>query len=147
MARVRRIENIDESLMARVAALSPGTQRWLKTAIHAITTTDVESPPAESRRPRAGPAPQTGATDKAAGQPGGRDHRKGGPAPATGILPGLERGLDGLADIIDMLREAGDRRRKRGEQILREEILGQPPEKRKKKRGADGDDEDKDFGF
>lgn len=147
MARVRRIDNIDESLITRVAALSPGTQRWLKTAIHAITTTDVEGPPAESRRPRAGPAPQL---EPPAKRPASLEDVITGKADLREQLesyPELSEELDGLADIIDMLREAGDRRRKRGEQILREEILGQPPEKHKKKRGADGDGEDEDPGF
>ncbi len=145
MARVRRIEGIDESLIARVAALSPGTQRWLKTALHAITTTDVEGPQVESPRTAGGPAPQL---EPPAKRPASLEDVITGKADLRQQLesyPELSEELDGLADIIDMLREAGDRRRKRGEQILREEILGQPPEKRKKKRGGSEDDED--FGF
>ena len=42
--------------------------------------------------------------------------------------PELSEELDGMADVIDLLREAGARRRRRGEQILREEILGEAPE-------------------
>ena len=41
--------------------------------------------------------------------------------------PDLEEELDGLSDIVDLLRDAGERRRSRGEQILREEILGEEP--------------------
>ncbi len=146
MARDRRIDSIDESLMARVADLSPGGQRWLKTAIHAIATTDVEGPPVASRRPRAGPAPQLEPPVK---RPASLEDVITGKADLREQLdayPELSEELEGLADIIDTLREAGERRRKRGEQILREEILGEPPEKPKRKRRQDGEAEE-DSGF
>jgi hypothetical protein len=60
--------------------------------------------------------------------------------------PELESELEGLGEIIDMLRSAGEARRKRGDEILREEILGQPPKKRKKPRAEETEDED-DFRF
>jgi hypothetical protein len=39
--------------------------------------------------------------------------------------PELSNELEGLADVIDLLREAGDRRRKRGEDVLRELLQGE----------------------
>jgi hypothetical protein len=42
--------------------------------------------------------------------------------------PELSEEMEGLAEVIDMLREHGAARRRTGEQILREEILGRPAE-------------------
>jgi hypothetical protein len=42
--------------------------------------------------------------------------------------PELAEELEGLGEIIDLLRGVGESRRRRGEQILREEILGDKPE-------------------
>jgi hypothetical protein len=50
--------------------------------------------------------------------------------------------MEGMGDVIDMLRGLGEARRKRGEQILRDEILGQPDEDAPSR----GDDEE-DFSF
>ena len=38
--------------------------------------------------------------------------------------PELSNELEGLADVIDLLREAGERRRRRGEEVLRELLEG-----------------------
>jgi hypothetical protein len=56
--------------------------------------------------------------------------------------PELAEELEGLGEIIDMLRGLGESRRKRGEQILREEILGGKPADEEEP----AEDED-DFGF
>ena len=42
--------------------------------------------------------------------------------------PELSNELEGLGDVIDLLREAGERRRRRGEEILRELLEGDGPE-------------------
>ena len=42
--------------------------------------------------------------------------------------PELAGELEGLGDIINMLRDLGQSRRKRGEEILREDILGKEEE-------------------
>ena len=40
MADDGRVSGVDESLVARVASLSVGSQRWLKTAIQAIRSSE-----------------------------------------------------------------------------------------------------------
>lgn len=131
MERERSIADVDESLIARVATLSRGGQRWLKTAIQAIVTSEVvldteeEQPSKPRRRPKAPalepPAPEPASLeDVITGKADLRDHLE--------AYPELQDELEGLADVIDLLREAGESRRKRGEQILREEILGEKPE-------------------
>ena len=136
MARERGIKDIDETLMVRLAELSPGVQRWLKTALQSIRTMpaphepDVDSeaqPERELPRPRprrltSGP-PQEIAEER---RPANLEDVITGKADLRDQLdeyPELSGELEGLADIIDMLREVGKQRRKRGEQILREEIL------------------------
>lgn len=39
--------------------------------------------------------------------------------------PELSSELEGLADVIDLLRETGSRRRRRGEEVLRELLEGE----------------------
>lgn len=137
MAINNGLTQIDEPLVARVAALSRGSQRQLKTVLQALasvgeipelvdvdpgeragTETEIET---ESR-----PNPAT-LEDVITGKADLREHLE--------AYPELSEELDGMADVIDLLREAGERRRRRGEQILREEILGEEPE-----TDADGDE-------
>jgi hypothetical protein len=56
--------------------------------------------------------------------------------------PELSEEMEGLAEVIDMLREAGEARRRTGEQILREEILGRPEEERDEEPGAEGEEDE-----
>ena len=132
--------DIDKTLLERVARLSRGSQRWLKTAVQVIRTTpapgdreeDLEEqeyvPPAPKRRlppPPAAEVPRAYAADL--------EDVITGRARLDEQLeayPELAEELEGLGDIIDMLRKSGEQRRKKGEDILREEILGQPPEER-----------------
>ena len=140
MAGSEHVAGVDEALLVRLAGLSRGGQRWLKTALQVVRSTeslraDQESPVAEAEEPSgylSPPAPlpkrKRGAAaqgspsleDVISGKANLRDHLE--------EYPELSEELDGLADIIDMLREAGQQRRKLGRKILREEILGQPPE-------------------
>lgn len=131
MERERRIAGVDESLVVRVATLSPGGQRWLKTAIHAIATSEIileaeEEEPQRAQRqaepPEPEPLPKQPASleDVITGKADLREHLE--------AYPELQDELEGLADVIDLLREAGETRRRRGEQILREEILGEGPD-------------------
>ncbi len=132
--------DIDKTLLERVARLSRGSQRWLKTAVQVIRTMpapgdreeDLEEqeyvPPAPKRRlppPPAAEVPRAYAADL--------EDVITGRARLDEQLeayPELAEELEGLGDIIDMLRKSGEQRRKKGEDILREEILGQPPEER-----------------
>lgn len=131
-----RLSRIDETLAARAGALSRGSQRWLKTMLHAIRALEVgeearaperahELPPQGQRRagPREAERPEDrppSLEEVVTGEADLREH--------LSAYPELADELEGLADVIDMLREAGERRRKWGEKIFREEILGEPPE-------------------
>jgi hypothetical protein len=127
-------DEIDRVLLERVARLSRGSQRWLKTAVQVIRTMPSPSerdeyeeryvPPAPRRRlaPAVEPeraAPTSDLEDVIEGRAKLDDQ--------LAAYPELAEELEGLGDIIDMLRQAGKERRKKGEDILREEILGQPP--------------------
>jgi hypothetical protein len=140
MARRELVEGIDPALMGRLATLSPGAQRWLKTAVQAIRTMpargesdEVEAPrrshPPQRRRPPALSAPRAHEEEEEPLPPNLEDVLTG-KAKLEDIdqYPELSEELEGMGKIIDMLRGLGESRRKRGEQILREEILGQPAE-------------------
>lgn len=105
--------------------MSGGSQRWLKTALQTIAANDEmldisgevteepprrETPPAEPRRKAAD------LEDVLSGKARLEDQ--------LAEYPELAEEMEGLGDIIDLLREAGERRRKRGRDILREELLG-----------------------
>ena len=149
MAKKELIERIDPSLVRRVSELSPGAQRWLKTAVQTIRTmpagrdeyVDDETPPQHLRRApakRKQPKPEKLAPPTLDDVITGK--RKLDEAEQ---YPEIAGELEGLGDIIDMLRGLGESRRKRGEQILREEILGGGPEP-----GIEDPDEDEeDFSF
>ena len=123
-------DSFDDSLLVRVSEMSPGSQRWLKTALQAIVTTEPDEDQEPAPLQQQLDVPQTETPDSVQapasledvinGQADLRDHLKS--------YPELAEELEGLADVIDLLREAGESRRKRGEQILREEILGETPE-------------------
>ena len=140
MERDRGLNKIDESLAVHVSTFPPGAQRWLRTVLQAISTTDAAGPEEEEEEAQAvaqavAQAYETEVATEAeqaieaepatleeviTGQANLRDH--------LAAYPELAEELEGLADIIDMLREAGESRRRRGEQILREEILGETDE-------------------
>jgi hypothetical protein len=116
--------DVDESLFRRVSSLSRGEQRWLKLAIQALRTTEAtpalepdaveEAPPEPSRLKAAN------LEDVITGKANLREHLE--------AYPELAGELEGLADVIDMLREAGEGRRRKGEDILRELLEGEGPE-------------------
>jgi hypothetical protein len=120
---------IDDQLAARIVRMSGGSQRWLKTALQTIVANDEmlditdevteeaprkEAPPSEPRRK----APDL--EDVLSGKARLEDQ--------LAEYPELAEEMEGLGDIIDLLREAGERRRKRGRDILREELLGEEPD-------------------
>ncbi len=109
---------IDESLLAQVAALPVGGQRWLRTALHAIR---IIEPVAEAGEKGARPAvspeaerPQPGPSldEVLSGEADLKEQAK--------AYPEIAEELQGIADIADLLREAGRERRRLGEDILRE---------------------------
>jgi len=119
--------DIDESLAGRVASLSRGSQRWLKTAIQAIRTSETGPGPVAEAEEEASlqkpqllkPKPAT-LEDVITGKADLREQLE--------AYPELSSELEGLGDVIDLLREAGERRRGRGEEILRELLEGGEPE-------------------
>lgn len=125
--REETVFGVDPELAARVAALSRGGQRWLKTVLQAVKTTgdaySADEPRRGERRPQSpGPKrererPPAGLEEVVTGQADLREQLE--------AFPELAEELEGLAEIIDILREAGEKRRRLGEKILREEILGE----------------------
>jgi hypothetical protein len=121
-----RLSDIDQSLVARLATLSTGSQRWLKTAIQAIRSDELVPPAApdvyEQPPPRKPPLLKPAATleDVITGKADLREQLE--------AYPELSDELDGLADIIDLLRETGERRRRRGEDVLKELLEGERTE-------------------
>ncbi len=136
MADDGRVSGIDDSLVARVASLSEGSQRWLKTAIQAIRSGEMapaqRAEAREKRRPAAPPKvlkPPADLEDVITGKADLREHLE--------AYPELSKEFEGLADVIDLLRETGQRRRRRGEEILRELLEGE-------ERSADGEEQRED---
>jgi hypothetical protein len=120
--------DIDPSLLLRVSALSRGSQRWLKTTLQAVRSGSVgaddvdeaEEPVAEEPRPaRARPKVQRTPANLEDVITGKADLRE-----QLESYPELSNELEGLADVIDLLRDAGEKRRKRGEEVLRELLEG-----------------------
>ncbi len=118
-----KTQNIDSQVLRRVAGSSRATQRWLKTALQTIRT----MPPAGEAAARVRPArPAPVADPEPAPEPEPRapdldDLLTGRRSLKEHIeaRPELAEELEGLADVIDMLRDLGRERRKEGEDILR----------------------------
>jgi hypothetical protein len=122
-------ENIDPQVLRRVAATSRATQRWLKTALQTIRT----MPPAREPEPEPRPKPLRPRRPAPTREPepemlppdlddlltGRRSLKE-----QLEARPELAEELEGLAEIIEMLRGLGEERRRRGREILRDEILG-----------------------
>src|SRR2546423_1078896 len=102
-------DSFDDSLLVRVSEMSPGSQRWLKTALQAIVTTEPDEDQEPAPLQQQLDVPQTETPDSVQapasledvinGQADLRDHLKS--------YPELAEELEGLADVIDLLREAG----------------------------------------
>jgi hypothetical protein len=141
MADDGRKSGVDELLISRVASLSVGSQRWLKTAIQAIRSSEggqeVGREQARSKRPRRLEAPRAAKPpadleDVITGKADLREHLE--------EYPELSKEFEGLADVIDLLRETGERRRRRGEDILRELLEGEGRREDGEERRDDGDE-------
>ena len=124
MYRESRERGVNADLASRVGRLSRASQRWLKMALVAIEGVDVD-----------GGEEDVPARDAASVQEEPPSQRP--PANLEDVITGkstleqqleaypeLSDEMEGLADVIDLLREAGEARRRQGDQILREEILG-----------------------
>lgn len=144
MARGKIPENVDPALISRIAQLSPGSQRWLKTAIVTMRTMPARAEDAESpAEPRVEVPPQLRKRPKApAKRPPDMEDIITGKVDIKELdkYPELAEQMEGMGEVIDMLRGLGESRRKRGEQILRDEILGTDED-----RQPTEDDEDFNF--
>lgn len=141
-------DNIDPALLSRIATLSPGGQRWLKTAIVTMRSMPAKAEDDDLRRE---PPPQLRKRQTAP--------EKKRPPDMEDIITGkvdikeldaypeLAENLEGMGEVIDMLRGLGEARRKRGEQILRDEILGQPHDAEDEQRERDSRNDEEDFSF
>jgi len=118
-----KTQNIDSQVLRRVAGTSRATQRWLKTALQTIRTMPpageaalrvrpARPAPVEDPAPPPAPEPQApDLDDLLTGRRSLKEH--------IDARPELAEELEGLADVIDMLRDLGRERRKEGEDILR----------------------------
>src|SRR3990172_5006292 len=109
---------MDRELLGRVAALTSGQQRWLRTVLQSIFA--MEAP----ERPR--PAKPKTAKPEPAEEPRrqGLDKLLSGEGAAEEEYPELADELKGIGDIADLLREGGRERRRFGEELMR--LFGSP---------------------
>ena len=116
-------QKIDPQVLRRVAGSSRATQRWLKTALQTIRT----MPPAGAGTPKARKAPLRPVQEpEAEPQAPDLDDLLTGRRSLKEQLearPELAEELEGLGEVIDMLRGLGRERRKKGEDIIREDFL------------------------
>ena len=114
---------VDRELLGRVAALTLGQQRWLRTVLQSVFTMETstkrsgdeepeERPQRRERRPAAPEAPEEprrrGLDDLISGKGGSEED-----------FPELADELKGIGDIADLLREGGRERRRFGEDLMR----------------------------
>ena len=143
MARNRRGADLDDELLVRVASLSAGGQRWLKTALQVVRTSELAAGEPEKERLSGYLAPPKSSPERKQPAPDLDDvvTGKANLREQLDSYPELAEELEGLADVIELLREAGERRRKRGEQILREETLDEkPPQPKRRRKASDGEE-------
>ena len=111
---------IDRELLGRVASLTRGQQRWLRTVLQSVFTMEPATKrPAQEERPRrAGPR-------RPEPEPAQEPQRKdlddllSGEDVSAKDYPELAEELEGIGDIADLLREGGRERRRFGEEIMR----------------------------
>jgi len=120
---------MDRELLGRVAALTSGQQRWLRTVLQSIFT--MEASPGRSARRAAEEAemreerPRQAKPKTAKPAPAEEPRRQGlddllsGEGAAEEEYPELADELKGIGDIADLLREGGRERRRFGEELMR----------------------------
>ncbi len=112
---------VDRELLGRVAALTPGQQRWLRTVLQSVFTMETprnrrgEEEPEErpQRRKRRSAAPEAEEEPRRRGLEELLSGEKG----SEEDFPELADELKGIADIADLLREGGRERRRFGEEL------------------------------
>ena len=116
---------IDRELLGRVASLTRGQQRWLRTVLQSVFAMEPERPARrpvgeESRRARPRPAEREPAQEpqRQPTRTGDLDDLLSGDI-SPEDYPELADELKDVADIADLLRESGRERRRFGEEIMR----------------------------
>src|SRR3970040_1285570 len=114
---------MDRQLLGRVAALTSGQQRWLRTVLQTIFAMEAPAGPATREEAPQRPRPAEPETGKAA--PAEEPRRQGldkllsGEGSSEEEYPELADELKGMGDIADLLREGGRERRRFGEGLMR----------------------------
>jgi hypothetical protein len=115
----RTVAKIDQELLGRVASLTRGQQRWLRTVLQSVVTMEPTA-----RRP-SGEGPHRAQPPRAESEPAQEPRRQdlddllSGEGVPEEDYPELADELKGIGDIADLLRESGRERRRFGEEILR----------------------------
>lgn len=120
---------MDRELLGRVAALTSGQQRWLRTVLQSIFTMEASpgrsarraAEEAEMREERPRQAKPKTAKPASAEEPRrqGLDKLLSGEGASEEEYPELADELKGIGDIADLLREGGRERRRFGEELMR----------------------------
>jgi hypothetical protein len=140
---------LDRDLLGRVAALTPGQQRWLRTVLQSVVTMDpptkrtAEKEPYERPRRAGPPAVEPEPKPKAREEPRrtGLDELLSGEGVSEEDYPELADDLKGISGIADLLREGGRERRSFGEELMR--LIG-GSEGSEASDGEDEEEEDED---
>ena len=115
---------VDRELLGRVAALTPGQQRWLRTVLQSVFTMETrrkrrgeeEAEERPQRRKRRPAAPEA-AEEPQEPRRRGLEELISGEGGSEEDFPELADELKGIGDIADLLREGGRERRRFGEEL------------------------------
>jgi hypothetical protein len=124
MQRDSSERGLDSDLAERLGDIPLSGQRWLKMAL--VMIPDLADTPAKEVPPPP-PKPRRIEKPKKGRKPVDLEEVISGRAKLEDQLeeyPELQEELEGLGDVIDLLREAGKARRRKGEDVLRELGLG-----------------------
>ena len=123
---MRRTEpKIDRELLGRVASLTRGQQRWLRTILQSVVTMEPAARESAPRRPAEEERHRRAKPRRAEPEPAEEPRRKdlddllSGEDVSGKDYPELAEELEGIGDIADLLRESGRERRRFGEEIMR----------------------------
>ncbi len=116
---------IDRELLGRVASLTRGQQRWLRTILQSVVTMEPAAREPATKRPAQEERPRRAGPRRAEPEPAQEPRRKdlddllSGEDVSAEEYPELAEELEGIGDIADLLRESGRERRRFGEEIMR----------------------------
>jgi hypothetical protein len=116
---------IDRELLGRVASLTRGQQRWLRTILQSVVTMEPAAREPATRRPAEEERPRRAGPRRVEPESAEEPRRKdlddllSGEDVSAKDYPELAEELEGIGDIADLLREGGRERRRFGEEIMR----------------------------